>query len=158
MSRGHPRRRTQGVVRLCVGDLRRLAALSKQKCGGALPQPVHVWVATEELFEVFIVAWLVCDGGDVLELSENLVLVFGPVPSREMPSCCPCNTREGALRCKNCICKKSGRACTSCAPGRLDPASCQNRPLPIWTTTTVSSPLSKSFSAVASTPPPSSPP
>ena len=94
----------------------------------------------------------------MLELSESLVLVFGPVPSREMPSCCPCNTREGGLRCKNCICKKSGRACTSCAPGRLDPATCQNRPLPIWTTTTVSSPLSKSFSAVASTPPPSSPP
>ena len=70
------------------------------------------------------------DGGDELELSEHLLLVFGPVPSREMPSCCPCNTREGGLRCKNCICKKSGRACTSCAPSRLDPPSCQIAPSP----------------------------
>ena len=48
MSTGHPRRPTRGVVRLCVGGLRRPVVPSKSESGGALPQPAPVLVTTGE--------------------------------------------------------------------------------------------------------------
>ena len=48
MSTGHPRRPTRGVVRPCVGGLRRPVVPSKSESGGALSQPAPVPVTTGE--------------------------------------------------------------------------------------------------------------
>ena len=70
-----------------------------------------------------------------------------------MPTCCPCNAGNG-LRCKSCVCVKSNRACSTCAPGRSVPSRCQNRPLPpVEPPSERPSSLPISFSAAVSTPP-----
>ena len=71
-----------------------------------------------------------------------------------MPPCCPCNANGVGIRCKKCVCAKSARACSNCAPGRSDPCQCQNRPLPVASTPSLSLPLS--YSAAATPPRPSS--
>ena len=76
------------------------------------------------------------------------------ISSSGMPPCCPCNANGVGIRCKKCVCAKSARACSNCAPGRSDPCQCQNHPLPVVSTPSLSLPLS--YSAAATPPRPSS--
>ena len=76
------------------------------------------------------------------------------ISSSGMPPCCPCNANGVGIRCKKCVCAKSARACSNCAPGRSDPCQCQNRPLPVASTPSLSLPLS--YSAAATPPRPAS--
>ena len=86
---------------------------------------------------------------------SQVALFFQPrlrISSSGMPPCCPCNANGVGIRCKKCVCAKSARACSNCAPGRSDPCQCQNRPLPVASTPSLSLPLSYSAAATPPTP------